>query len=157
MVRSFSFARDTMRAEFFMRYIIAILAIVGVIVSGLALREHYRTEPSPCAINDQWDCGAVNHSPFAEVLHVPVAIIGIAGYLALAALSLMRRRSLVLVAAVVGLGFALRLSYVEAYILETWCIYCVISQTIIALITLSALGWTIAGVLGKKRAEAPAS
>ncbi|HEX8924755.1 MAG TPA: vitamin K epoxide reductase family protein [Terriglobales bacterium] len=140
-----------------MRYILAILAIAGVIVSGMALREHYRTEPAPCAINDQWDCGAVNHSPFAVIFNVPVAIIGIAGYLALAALALMRRRALMLGAAVIGLCFALRLSYVEAYILETWCIYCVISQTIIALITLLAAGWTIAGAFRKKQAEAPAS
>jgi vitamin-K-epoxide reductase (warfarin-sensitive) len=146
-----------------MRYIIAVLAIAGVIVSGMALREHYRTDPSPCAINDQWDCGAVNHSPFATFpeaigvhsqMKIPVAIIGMAGYLALAILALMRRRTLVLVAAVVGLGFALRLSFVEAYILETWCIYCVISQTIIAVITLLAAGWTIAGAFRRKAVTA---
>jgi len=137
-----------------MRYIIAVLAIAGVIVSGMALHEHYRTDPSPCAINDQWDCGAVNHSPFAVIFNVPVAVIGIAGYLVLALLALMRRRALVLGAAIVGLAFALRLSYVEAYILETWCIYCVISQTIIALITLLAAGWTIFGALRRKTATA---
>jgi len=137
-----------------MRHIIAILAILGVIVSGLALREHYRTEPAPCAINDRWDCGAVNHSPFAEIFHVPVAIIGIAGYLALAGLALMRRRALVMGAAIIGLCFALRLSYVEAKILETWCIYCVISQTIIAIITLLSAGWMIAGAIGKKQVVA---
>jgi uncharacterized membrane protein len=137
-----------------MRYIIAILALAGVIVSGLALREHYRTEPAPCAINDRWDCGAVNHSPFAELFHIPVAIIGIGGYLALAALALMRRPALVLGAAIIGLGFALRLSYVEAYILETWCIYCVISQTIIAIITLFAAGWTLANAFRKKQVVA---
>src|ERR1700692_4310932 len=51
----------------FMRFLIAVLAVAGVIVSSFALREHYRTEPSPCSINERWDCGAVNHIPFAEV------------------------------------------------------------------------------------------
>jgi vitamin-K-epoxide reductase (warfarin-sensitive) len=139
-----------------MRYIIAILAMAGIFVSGLALREHYRTEPAPCTINDQWDCGAVNHSPFAEIFHIPVAIIGIGGYLALEWLALARRRALLLAASVIGLCFALRLSYVEAYILETWCIYCVISQAIIALITLLAAGWTIAGAFRRKQLAAEA-
>jgi vitamin-K-epoxide reductase (warfarin-sensitive) len=42
-----------------MRYLIAVLALAGIVVSSFALREHYRTEPSPCSINDRWDCGAV--------------------------------------------------------------------------------------------------
>src|SRR5271166_3344198 len=64
-----------------MRYLIAILALAGVVVSGLALHVHYSTETEPCSINAKWDCGIVNHSPFAEIAHIPVAAIGIAGYL----------------------------------------------------------------------------
>ena len=50
-----------------MRYLIAVLALAGLVVSCFALREHFRTEPSPCSINERWDCGVVNHSPFAEI------------------------------------------------------------------------------------------
>ncbi len=49
-----------------MRYLVAVLALAGLVVSCFALREHFRTEPSPCSINERWDCGVVNHSPFAE-------------------------------------------------------------------------------------------
>jgi vitamin-K-epoxide reductase (warfarin-sensitive) len=72
-----------------MRYVIALLALAGAVVSALALHVHYSTEPQPCSINEKWDCGVVNHSPFAEIMHVPVAAIGIAGYLALAGLALL--------------------------------------------------------------------
>jgi uncharacterized membrane protein len=40
-----------------------------------------------------------------------------------------------LVAALAGLGFALYLTYVEGYVLETWCILCLSSLALIATIT----------------------
>jgi vitamin-K-epoxide reductase (warfarin-sensitive) len=124
-----------------MRYLIALLALAGVAVSILALRVHYSTGTEPCSINAKWDCGIVNHSPFAMMGHIPVAAIGIAGYLALAGLALARQRFLLFIAVLIGLGFALKLTFIEEYVLLVWCLYCVISQTIIALITLLSLGW----------------
>ncbi len=135
-----------------MRYLIALLALAGVAVSALALRVHYSTATEPCSINEKWDCGIVNHSPFSEVAHVPVAAIGIAGYLALAGLALARRRALVVGAAIIGLGFALYLSHIERDVLQVWCLYCVISQGIIALVTLLSLGWLAVAQLKKRRA-----
>ena len=128
-----------------MRFVIAFLALLGLIVSIRALRVHYSNDLEPCDINSHWDCGIVNHSRYAEVVHVPVAAIGIAGYLALAVLALMERRGLVLAAAVPGLAFALYLTSIERYRLEVWCLYCVISQIVIALITIFALLWVFAG------------
>ncbi len=124
-----------------MRYVIAILAIAGIVVSALALQVHYSTETAPCRINDKWDCGVVNHSPYAVIEGVPVAAIGIAGYLFIALLALLRRRGWVVVAVTVGLAFALYLTHIERDVLGVWCLYCVISQGIIAAITLLALGW----------------
>jgi uncharacterized membrane protein len=135
-----------------MRYLIAILALVGVVVSALALHVHFCTDPQPCSINEKWDCGVVNHSDFAEVAHVPVAAIGIAGYLVLAGLALWRQRALVFLAALVGLGFALRLTTIEELVLQTWCLYCVISQAVIALIVLLSGGWLGKEYLALKRA-----
>jgi uncharacterized membrane protein len=139
-----------------MRYLIAILALAGVVVSALALHVHYCNDPQPCSINEKWDCGIVNHSTFAEILHVPVAIIGIAGYLALGGLALWRQRFPLFLAALVGLGFALRLTFIEEFALGVWCLYCVISQAVIALITLLSLGWLAAEYLAMKRAIRPA-
>ena len=119
-----------------MRILLVVLAFAGVVVSSLALQVHYSTATEPCSINERWDCGIVNHSSFAVIDHVPVAAIGIAGYLALALLALARKRLLLVVASLAGLAFALYLSHVERDILEVWCLYCVISQGIIALLTL---------------------
>jgi vitamin-K-epoxide reductase (warfarin-sensitive) len=124
-----------------MRYMIAFLALAGAVVSGLALRVHYSTETQPCSINEHWDCGVVNHSPFAVVGHVPVAAIGIAGYLVLCALAMMRLRFVLFLTATLGLMFSLRLTFIEEFDLQVWCLYCVISQSIIALIFLVSLGW----------------
>ena len=138
--------------KFTMRYLIAILALAGVVVSALALHVHYCTDTQPCSINEKWDCGIVNHSQFAEVAHIPVAAIGIAGYLALAGLALARRRFLLVLAALVGLGFAFRLTFIEEFALQVWCLYCVISQVVIALITVLSLGWLAAEYIALKRA-----
>jgi vitamin-K-epoxide reductase (warfarin-sensitive) len=141
-----------------MRPLLIILALAGLVVSALALKVHYDTGTEPCSINDLWDCGIVNHSSFAmihnvPVVHeVPVAAIGIAGYLLLGVLALARWRVLLLIAALIGLGYALHLTLIEKNVLEVWCLYCVISQGIIALITLLSAGWLIAAQIGKSRA-----
>ena len=126
-----------------MRYPIVLLAIAGIVVSVLALRVHNSTETAPCSINEKWDCGIVNHSPYAEVRGVPVADIGVAGYLVIGILAMFRRRGLLLAAALGGMAFALYLTNIEAKVLGVWCLYCVISQGIIAAITLLAIGWVV--------------
>ena len=128
-----------------MRYLIGFLALVGVVVASLALHVHYSTEMQPCSINEKWDCGIVNHSPYAVIGPVPVAAIGIAGYAAMLVLALARRKRLVLLSALIGLGFSLYLTHIEKDVLLVWCVYCVTSLGIISLITLFSLGWTFLG------------
>jgi uncharacterized membrane protein len=122
-----------------MRWLIAFLALAGMVAAALALREHYRTEASPCSINEKWDCGTVNKSRFAMIGGVPVADIGIAGYLLLAGLAITKRWRLLAAASVPAFAFSLYLAHIEKDILEVWCIYCVISLGIITLITLLSL------------------
>ncbi len=121
-----------------MRWWIVFLALVGVVVSSLALREHYRVGAAPCSINDRWDCGTVNHSPYAVVVKIPVAIIGIGGYILVGLLAAVRARKALLIAAVIGLAFSVYLTRIEAYVLEVWCIYCVASLAVITLVTASS-------------------
>src|SRR5271168_538267 len=119
-----------------MRYVLVLLTLLGFIASGLALREHYRTDSSPCSINEHWDCGIVNHSPFALLAGIPVAVIGMVGYFLMGTLALRRAYRLLLAAAVIGLAFSLYLAHVEKDILGVWCIYCVASLGAISLLTL---------------------
>jgi uncharacterized membrane protein len=128
-----------------MRYLIALLAVAGLVVSVLALRVHYSNDVQPCDINEHWDCGVVNHSPYAMIGPIPVAALGILGYMALGICALQRRRLLVLAGSVIGLGFALYLSHIEKDVLMVWCLYCVISQCIILVLTLLSAGWLWTG------------
>jgi vitamin-K-epoxide reductase (warfarin-sensitive) len=143
-----------------MKYLLIILALLGVTASSLALREHYREEgDSPCSINERWDCGVVNHSPFAMLPHhaddwplhfnVPVAVFGIAGYILMAALAFRRWYRLLLVPTFAGLAFSLYLANIEANVLGVWCVYCVISLGIISLMSLLTLGTVIAQFVRK--------
>ena len=150
-----------------MRWVLIVLAVMGIIVSSLALREHYRTDPSPCSINERWDCGIVNHSPFAVIGGVvglmfgdptphpsfigsiPVAAIGIAGYLLLAIFALFRCYRSVLLFTLGALGFAIYLAWIEKNVLGVWCIYCVISLGIISLMSLLNLGTVVSQFVRK--------
>jgi vitamin-K-epoxide reductase (warfarin-sensitive) len=134
-----------------MRIVLIILALAGIVVSTLAFRVHYQTGTQPCDINEHWDCGTVNKSSFAMIGKVPVAAVGIAGYLLLGVLAFFRRRYLLLLASFAAFCFALRLTFIEEYALLVWCLYCVISQTIIALILLCSLGWFTSEYLKLRR------
>ncbi|MFI5103444.1 MAG: vitamin K epoxide reductase family protein [Terriglobales bacterium] len=128
-----------------MKWLIAVLALAGVVDASLALREHYRTDTSPCSINEKWDCGTVNHSPYAVFAGTPVAIIGIAGYTLLSGLAFRRAWRLLLASSLIGLVFSLYLTSIEAdkNRLGVWCIYCVTSQGIIALIFLASVAQAV--------------
>jgi vitamin-K-epoxide reductase (warfarin-sensitive) len=120
-----------------MKWVLFALAILGITASSLALREKYRPYgESPCDINERWDCGIVNHSPYAEIHGVPVAVIGIAGYLVLGILSLRRAYAVILAGALAGLAFSLYLAHIENHVLGVWCVYCAISLGTISLMTL---------------------
>jgi vitamin-K-epoxide reductase (warfarin-sensitive) len=144
--------RDPSQLRSRMKYTLMVLTLLGIVVSSLALREHYRTDDnSPCSINDRWDCGIVNKSQFAMIRGVPVAVIGIAGYLLLGVLALKGSYKIFLAGALAGLGFSLYLANIEAHILGVWCIYCVISLAVISLLSLLSLGTVIVQLVRRPR------
>jgi uncharacterized membrane protein len=130
-------------------WIIFGLAIVGLACSIVTLHNHYATSESDyCEIGANFNCDIVNRSIYSAIGKVPVAAIGIAGYALLMGLAPFAKKCrwaslLVLLGAVVGTGFALRLTYIEKYVLFTWCIFCLTSQIVIALILLLSLWQTV--------------
>lgn len=130
-----------------MKYLIALLAVAGIVVSSMALHVHYMdpAQAPPCAVTEKFDCGTVNHGKYSVfpprsfdekpgAIHIPVAAVGIAGYLLIGALALAGRWILTFEFAQIGFFCAAFLSYIEAFIIEKWCIYCLWSQCIIATI-----------------------
>ena len=136
-----------------MRYVILVLAIAGIIVCGLAWKVHHDPPgKEPCSINAKWDCGEVNHSEYADIHGVPVAAIGMAGYLVIGVLAFLRERELLLIAVLLALPFTVHLTDIEKYVLQIWCLYCVISQGIIAVLALLSIVWMVSGMRRAKAA-----
>ena len=121
--------------------LIALLALAGVVVSSVSLRHHYgTTETSYCDFGASFNCDIVNRSIYSTVVGIPDALIGILGYGLLFALATFYRTKVetpytLLIAATAGLGFALYLTYIEKFVLGTWCILCLSSLSLIVLIT----------------------
>lgn len=137
-------------------WIIAFFSLAGMAVSAISLERHYaKSATTFCHFAEQFNCDIVNRSEYSSLMGIPVAGIGVLGYGLLLILSTIRRLrsetpTQLLLAAVIGFGFALRLTYIEAYVLTTWCILCLISLALITLITL------LAGVVKLRQAQ-PAS
>lgn len=121
--------------------VIAILAVLGIVVSSVSLDLHYRkSKTSFCEFGESFNCDLVNRSEYSTVAGVPVALIGVLGYMALLAFATFYRDKaetpgILLVGSLVGLGFALYLTYVEKYVLFAWCILCLGSLAVIFAIT----------------------
>jgi vitamin-K-epoxide reductase (warfarin-sensitive) len=120
---------------------IALLALAGIAVSSVSLFHHYGTSKTTyCDFGESFNCDIVNRSIYSTVLGVPDALIGIFGYAGLLALASLYRAkaeapAMLLIASVAGLSFAVYLTYIEAFVLATWCILCLSSLTLIVLIT----------------------
>ena len=125
---------------------IAALAVAGIIVSSVSLKHHYSTSDSSfCNINETLNCDIVNRSIYSKMAGVPVALIGILGYLALLGLATVYRDNsqtpkMLLGTSTLGLGFALYLTYIEGFVLGVWCILCLTSlELIFDVVVLSAI------------------
>ena len=130
--------------------IMIFLAIVGVLLSLYLTWLHFNpSEGSFCNINDKFDCNAVNQSSYS-VFILPVAFIGVLGYLALifVGIALMKRIRLTqkhlhwigIGLAGIGFLFSIYLSYAQAYLIGKWCIMCITSFILITLILTCTIG-----------------
>jgi len=121
--------------------LIALLAVAGMIVSSVSLYHHYgKSKTSYCDFSETVNCDIVNRSEYSVVMGLPVAGIGVLGYLALLALATVYRTkaetpTMLFFAGLGGLGFALYLTYIEGFVLQAWCILCLTSLATIFMIT----------------------
>ena len=124
--------------------IIAIVAGLGIVVSSVSLDHHFRkSKTSYCDFGQSFNCDIVNRSEQSSIAGVPVALIGILGYVALLAFATFYREKaetpvILFAASLVCLTFALYLTYVEKFILGVWCILCLTSLAAIFTIAVSS-------------------
>lgn len=127
--------------------IAAVLSLIGVFLAFYLVASNLGwTPPIPCGSGA---CGLVQSSKYAWIGPVPVSAVGLAGYLALFALSiagLQRSLSgsraiafLLFAGAVLGVLFSAYLTYLEAMVIQAWCRYCVASAILITVIFLTTL------------------
>jgi len=125
--------------------LVAVLSLAGLIVSAISLQRHYAKSATEfCDFSQQFSCDIVNRSEYSSIMGIPVAAIGVVGYAVLFVLATFWKSRTetpirLLVAAIAGLAFALYLTYIEAYVLTTWCILCLISLLLIFLISVLAV------------------
>jgi uncharacterized membrane protein len=121
-----------------------VLSVGGVLVSGYLSVKRFTGGSLACT---RWaECDVVNNSVYAKIYGVPVAFIGLAGYLVLMCLAMAalqtegatQRRLLTLgfLLALGGFGFSVYLTTLEIYVIEAICFWCVISAILITLLTL---------------------
>lgn len=124
---------------------IAILAVAGIAVSSVSLYHHFsKSKTSFCNLGQSFDCDLVNRSQYSTFHKVPVALLGMFGYLLVLSLATVYREKaetpFILGATVLGgLGFALYLTYLEGFVLHAWCVLCLSSLAIISAITVLAV------------------
>lgn len=123
------------------------LAGLGILVSIYMTIYKLTENPNMCLGNG--GCSVVNSSKYAMVYGIPVAVIGVGGYLAILLLLWMERRNSFLIEngtlvvfglALIGFLFTVYLIYVELALIHALCPFCVTSQvTMTILFVLSVI------------------
>jgi len=130
-----------MKREVVLRYSIAFLALMGLLLSLYLLKTHFEPPQKRfCDLNDTFSCDTVNQSEFAEILGIPVSLLGALHYVLLIIVALFARRLtgffkldlrllylLLTFELALGLLFSIYLTGVEAFILHVYCPLCVVS------------------------------
>ena len=125
-------AASPWRPRVSLRAATAVLSLVGVAVAGYLTWVHY-AGLEPFCVGGGGGCERVQSSEYAELLGVPVAVAGLAGYLALlGSLALPEELSRMTAGflALTGAAFSLYLTYVEIVEIHALCQWCVVSAVL---------------------------
>ena len=125
-----------MPSERTLRILSAALAVLGIaIATYIAIEE--AGGGSPACLAGGEGCATVAASEYSELGGVNVAVIGIAGYVALLAAALVRGdpgRFAGFVLALVGVGFSAYLTYLELFVIDAICQWCVASAILMTVL-----------------------
>lgn len=126
---------------------IAVLSMVGLFVSLYLLGHSLGlTGPLICGIGE---CGTVQASKWARIGPLPVSALGVGGYLAMLGVALWGLQPsgqrapavswLLLGMSSVALAYSAWLTWLEAFVIRAWCLWCVTSAILVTFIFLAAL------------------
>lgn len=122
-----------------LRTAIVAVSLVGAAISAYLVYVHYAGVEPICAASG--GCEKVQSSKYAELAGIPVALLGLLGYFAILAATLVPGELARMAAsslAIVGLGFSIYLTYLELFEINAICLWCVasaIAMTALAVLT----------------------
>lgn len=131
-----------------LRTAFALVASLGLGVSVYLAWFYLRNEPVPCSTSF-WHAGCfiVQESSYASLLGIPIPLWGIAYYLTAMAVALrgvwfswVVRTKLLLLVTGGGFLFSLSLTFLEAFIIRAWCVFCVASALVATGLFVIAIG-----------------
>jgi uncharacterized membrane protein len=114
-----------------------VLTLAGIGVAAYLTYVHYAGLQPFCA-GGSHGCERVQSSSYASVGGLPVALLGLAGYVAIAVALVApgeRARLAATALAVTGFGFSAYLTYLELFVIDAICQWCVASAVILTLLT----------------------
>lgn len=132
---------------------LCLLSLIGMGVSIYLIYQHYKPAGgSFCNVSDYVSCDVVNKSKYAEIAGIPISVLGLAAYsfIFLLSFGILRRwirkngEAFLVIFTAASVIFSLYLTFVEFFILQAVCLFCITSQTLIIIIfILSLLLWHI--------------
>jgi len=123
---------------------VAGLSVLGAAIAGYLVCVHF-AEVRPFCVGRGGGCERVQSSPYAKLAGVPVAAIGLAGYLAILASLALPDRSLTAFLALVGAGFSAYLTYLELAVIDAICQWCVASAVVMTALAVASVARYVAG------------
>jgi uncharacterized membrane protein len=111
---------------------VALVAAAGAAVAGYLTYVHYR--PAALICTGGGGCEAVQESSYAEIAGIPVALLGLLAYIAvlgLVAWDSELARTLAATIALSAVGFAVYLVVVQAFVIEEWCVWCLVNDLVV--------------------------
>lgn len=130
-----------------LRRVTAVLALIGIAIAGYLTWVHY-AGLEPVCVGGGGGCERVQSSRWAELAGIPVAVLGLGGYVVILGSLLLPEEPGALVAAfvaLVGFGFSCWLTYVEIAKIDAICQWCVASAVIMTALALVGVARVLRG------------
>lgn len=117
-----------------LRVAVALLALTGLGIAAYLTYTRYAHATIVCTTGG---CETVQSSKYAEILGVPVAVLGLVGYAGILATAFFRSETARVAGAALALGglvFSVYLVFVQLFAIEAFCVWCLASDLVMLLL-----------------------